>query len=122
MSAKEKTPNYSAEQIAVIEAAAAAGPIDGNVAEKIGKEIGKTKRSVISKVKSMEIEYVSAVRPVKGTRSVTKQEMVDQIADFIGTDSAILSGLQKATAASLKALLEQVAQNAAAEESEKAAN
>ena len=111
MTATVKTPNYSAEQIAVITNAAEAGALNANDAAVIAAEIGKSKRSVIAKIKSLDLPYVAAVRPTKGVRDVTKADLVTQIAVTIGTDSADLKGLEKATAKALKNLLEQVTAN-----------
>jgi hypothetical protein len=111
MSQSVKAPNYSEAQIAVIVSASEAGVLNANTAAVIATEIGKSKRSVIAKIKSLDLDYVAAVRPTKGVRDVTKADIVQNIAVVIGTDSADLKGLEKATAKALKNLLAQVEAN-----------
>ena len=111
-----KAPNYSEADVALlVRTAAEKGSLNGDTAATLASEIGKSKRSIIAKIKQLELPYTAAVRKVKGTRPVTKDTLVNQIADAINSDPAILKGLQRATAASLQHLLDQVSENAKAE-------
>lgn len=99
MSTKEKTPNYSAEQIAVLVAAA---PLNLEKAKEIAAQIGKPYRSVIAKAKTEGIEYVAAAPAKKRVGGTTKADMVSKLADFTGQK---LEGLEKAPALALANLV-----------------
>lgn len=100
------TPNYSAEQVSAITSAAeATGTLNADQAAKIAADIGKTKRSVIAKIKSLGLEYQVAARPTKGVRDVTKADLVAAIEQAHACESGSFAGLEKATAKALNALL-----------------
>jgi hypothetical protein len=102
--AAEKAKNYSAEQIAVIVAASEIAVIDLDKAKEIGLEIGKSYRSVISKIGNLELPYQKKLPPAKKVAVATKSQLVDEIsAECDGVD---LAGLEKATVGSLLNLVD----------------
>jgi len=85
-------------------------PISYDVAVVLAEKFGKKLRSVIAKACSMDkVVYVARERVAKnGSAIVRKAEMVESIAKSLATDED-LSGLEKATKASLDALMRSIA-------------
>ena len=85
-------------------------PISYDVAVVLAEKFGKKLRSVIAKACSMDkVVYVARERVAKnGSVIVRKAEMVESIAKSLSTDED-LSGLEKATKASLDALMRSIA-------------
>ena len=85
-------------------------PISYDVAVVLAEKFGKKLRSVIAKACSMDkAVYVARERVAKnGSAIVRKAEMVESIAKSLATDED-LSGLEKATKASLDALMRSIA-------------
>lgn len=77
------------------------------VVESTAEALGVKPASVIAKLVREEV-YVKAPRETK--RSATKAEMVAEIATRVGKSAEALESLEKATAASLKALLKALPQ------------
>lgn len=71
------------------------------------EELGVKEASVIAKLVREEV-YIKAPREAK--RSATKAEMVAEIAARVGKSAEALESLEKATSASLKALLKALPQ------------
>ena len=75
-------------------------------ASEYASKYGLSVRSVISKLKNLELDYTP--KPVvksAGEPRVKKSEIVSQIASIAGADPEALAGLEKADARSLTALL-----------------
>ena len=85
-------------------------PITYDCAVVLAERFGKKLRSVIAKACSLEgVVYVARERVAKnGSVIVRKAEMVESIAKSLATDED-LSGLEKATKASLDALMRSIA-------------
>ena len=85
-------------------------PISYDVAVVLAEKFGKKLRSVIAKACSLDgVVYVARERVTKnGSQVVRKAEMVESIAKSLATDED-LSGLEKATKASLDALMRSIA-------------
>jgi len=85
-------------------------PISYDVAVVLAERFGKKLRSVIAKACSLDgVVYVARERVTKnGSAVVRKAEMVESIAKSLATDED-LSGLEKATKASLDALMRSIA-------------
>lgn len=63
-------------------------------------------RSVISKIKSLKLDYVAKPKAASAkTDKVRKSEIVAEIADALKVQADAISGLAKADAASLRVLL-----------------
>lgn len=90
---KEKAPNYSAEQVAEIEAAA---PLNLEKAKALADAMGKSYRSIIAKAKSLGVAYESVPAPAKRPAKETKAEIVAEIEKAL-PNAASLSGLEKST-------------------------
>ena len=84
-------------------------PITYDCAVVLAEKFGKKLRSVIAKACSLEgVVYVARERVAKnGSVIVRKAEMVKSIAKSLATDED-LSGLEKATKASLDALMRSI--------------
>ena len=85
-------------------------PISYDVAVVLAEKFGKKLRSVIAKACSLDgVVYVARERVAKnGSLIVRKAEMVESIAKSLATDED-LSGLEKASKASLDALMRSIA-------------
>jgi hypothetical protein len=103
---KEGIMPYTEKQVAALQNAAKQhGTLNGELAAKLAADLGQSKRSVIAKIKSLDLPYTVAAKPVKGTRSTSKAEYVAAIAKALDADASTLAGLEKATALSLSGLL-----------------
>ena len=68
--------NYTPAMIAKLQAAA---PLNLSVAKDLAADFGVSHRSVISKAKSLGIEYVKAGPRARGSNGPTKAELTDAI-------------------------------------------
>lgn len=100
-----KTVNYTPEQVEMLRAAE---PVSYADAVAFATEWGKSVRSVISKVKSEDLEYIPKPKPTKRETPETKAEIVATIAEALDVNKAALRGLDKATVGALTALRELV--------------
>lgn len=104
MSTVEKvSANYTAEQVAALENAA---PVSYFDAVELAENMGKSVRSVIAKVQSLELEYIPKPKPVKREKGRTKAETAALIRESL--NDAVIPNLEKAPANALNALLEAV--------------
>ena len=99
-----KKPNYTAEQIAVLENAQ---PLNQAKAMEIAEQLGKTSRSVIAKAKSLGLDYEVKVRATKRVAS-SKADLVRAIAKGLDADADQFAGLEKATMSALSNLLSEI--------------
>ncbi len=99
----EKAPNYSASQVQAIMDFAAENELNMESCKALGVQLGKSYRSIIAKAKTLELTYVAKPAPAKKPRGITKAETVDLIAAVVKVDS--LTGMEKASMASLNKLL-----------------
>ena len=86
-----KVVNYTPEQIAIIRGNI---PMDWNLAKVVGKQIGKSPKSIVSKVKNLGLEYVSLPTPTKKIAPETKAQIVAEIEAITSVD---LTGLSVAS-------------------------
>ena len=96
--------NYTPEMVAKIEAAA---PLNLSVAKDLAADFGLSHRSVISKAKSLGVEYVKAAPAAKRPTGASKADLVAAIQKATTADD--LDGLEKATARALSNLLASLA-------------
>ena len=96
--------NYTPEMVAKIEAAA---PLNLSVARDLAADFGLSHRSVISKAKSLGVEYVKAAPAAKRPTGPSKADLVAAIQKATNADD--LDGLEKATARALSNLLASLA-------------
>jgi len=96
-----REPNYTDEMVAIITDAA---PLNLEKAKAIGEQIGKSWRSVVSKAKSLGLEYESMPAPAKKEAKETKAEIVAAIEARAKVAEGSLWGLDKATVRSLNLL------------------
>ena len=101
-----KAVNYTPQMIAVINGY---DHFDADVAQDIADQIGKSRRSVIAKIKSMGLSY-TVQRPVRkdGSPITRKTDTVIAIAKALDMDALELEGLTKAPKAALEALLREI--------------
>ena len=98
-----KAVNYTADMIAVINGY---DSYNADVAQDIADQIGKSRRSVIAKIKSMGLPY-PVKKPTRkdGSAVALKVDMVLAIAKALDMDALDLDGLTKAPRSALSALL-----------------
>ena len=97
---KETVTNYSAEMTAEL----VAKYLAGETVETLATFAGKSVRSVVAKL-SREGVYKSKAKAKTEVR-VTKDELVARIAEHIGVAEETIDSLEKATAGTLKIVLE----------------
>lgn len=101
---KKSASKYSAAQEQAIRAAAATGPLNQDVANRLAAEFGEgfTGKSVIAKITRMGLPYARKVAVTKtGGKVESKQDIVAEIAAVVAGN---LDGLDKAPKAALQAL------------------
>ena len=94
--------NYTEKMVAQMEKI---GSFDYASAEAFASEHGLTTRSVISKAKSLGLDYTPRVVAKAATPRVRKSDIVAQLAEQIGADADALAGLAKADMRSLNELV-----------------
>ena len=92
--------NYTEAMVATLKNNA---PIDFDKAQALGKEMGRSVKSVIAKCKREGIEYISKPAPARKKSAPTKADLVSAICK--GLDIDALDGLEKATGLALSKLL-----------------
>ncbi len=73
--------NYTPKMVAALEAAA---PLNLEIAKDLAADFGISHRSVISKAKSLGLEYVKAAPKAKIAKGITKAELTDAIRQSVG--------------------------------------
>jgi Zn-dependent peptidase ImmA (M78 family) len=68
--------NYIPKMVAALEAAA---PLNLEIAKDLAADFGVSHRSVISKAKSLGLEYVKASPKARAAKGITKAELTDAI-------------------------------------------
>ena len=100
-----RQPNYTPEMVAVINGTNER-PFNKEIAQDIAVRIGKSRRSVIAKIKSMGLSYAVKKRVAKDGSAITlKTDLVLAIAKGLDMDALDLDGLTKAPKAALSNLL-----------------
>ena len=94
--------SYSDKETAAVRAAA---PLTYAKAVELAAELGKSTRSVISKAKSLDLEYTPKPKAAAKGRGVTKAAVVLEVASALQVDADAVAGLAKADMAALKSLL-----------------
>ena len=73
--------NYTPKMVAALEAAA---PLNLEIAKDLAADFGISHRSVISKAKSLGLEYVKASPKARAAKGITKAELTDAIRQAVG--------------------------------------
>lgn len=94
--------NYSENMVAEMEKI---GSFNYDSAEAFAEKHGLSTRSVISKAKSLGLEYTPRVVAKASTPRIRKSDMVISIADAIGVSPDELDGLSNAKTSALSTLL-----------------
>ena len=68
--------NYTPKMVAALEAAA---PLNLEIAKDLAADFGVSHRSVISKAKSLGLEYIKASPKAKVAKGITKAELCEAI-------------------------------------------
>lgn len=97
--------NYTDNMVAEMEKI---GSFNYDSAAAFAEKHGLSTRSVISKAKSLGLEYAPRVVAKSSTPRVRKSEVVAQIAEQLGADADALSGLAKADMRSLNELVSHI--------------
>lgn len=97
---------YSDKETAALQIAADEnGSITFDMAVELARELCKTPRSVIAKIKQMNLPYTPKPKAEPKAKGITKAEMVDLIAKNLEVDASVLAGLTKAKAEALSELV-----------------
>ena len=100
--AKEKVPNFTADQEAQIRAAAENGPLNLASATALADAMGKSARSLVAKIIRMGVPYERKQPTTKtGEPVISKTKLVEQISAVVEGN---LDGLEKAPKPALQAL------------------
>ena len=94
-------PYTKAQEAALTKAA----PVSFEDAARFAAEFGVSQRSVIAKVKSLDLPYIPKEVAPKRPRGVTKAELVASIEAEHRVPQGTFAGLEKAPARALAALL-----------------
>jgi hypothetical protein len=97
--------NYTDNMVAEMEKI---GSFNYDSAAAFAEKHGLSTRSVISKAKSLGLEYAPRVVAKSSTPRVRKSDVVAQIAEQLGADADALSGLAKADMRSLNELVSHI--------------
>lgn len=97
--------NYSENMVAEMEKI---GSFNYDSAEAFAEKHNLSTRSVISKAKSLGLDYTPRVVAKASTPRVRKSDVVAQIAEQLGADADSLSGLAKADMRSLNELVSHI--------------
>lgn len=90
---------YTEDQVAALKA----GVADGVTAEVLAEQMGKSTRSVVAKLAQLGL-YKAKEGETKVARK-TKAELVAEMADLIGVETAQLESLEKAKSETIAAIL-----------------
>lgn len=98
---------YSDKEVAVItKAAEDNGSITFEMATELARQLYKTPRSVIAKIKQLDLPYTPKPKAPKREKGMTKADLIAKIAENVGVDASEFDGLSKATAKALGRLVE----------------
>ena len=101
----EKTPNYTAEMVAVLLAGydpeATQDERTAQIAA-ISKEIDRPTRSVIAKLTSEGVYVPKVYKTKKGEKVVRKSALVAELASLMGVEEDVISSVEKATKKTLQ--------------------
>lgn len=98
---------YTKKEVATLNKLAETnGSVTYEDAVALSEDFGKSVRSVISKVKSLDLPYTPKAKPAKREKGLTKAELVAQVAENLGVEADVLAGLEKSTARAIGKLVE----------------
>lgn len=98
---------YSDKETAAVEAVANEnGSVTYAQAVELADELGKSPRSVIAKIKQLDLPYVPKPKAAPKRVGPTKAELVAQVEANLDMEEGALAGLTKATASALGDLVD----------------
>ena len=89
-----------AQEAALVEAS----PVTFEDAQALGRNFGKSVRSIIAKVQSMELVYIPKEKPEPAAPRVTKADVLARVMERLGSEDPALAGLNRARMDALVAL------------------
>ena len=95
---------YTVEQVAVLTKAAEAGALNYERAKELAGVLGVSAKSVVAKIKSLDLPYEPMPIAPKRPKGLTKAELVRNIEAKLGLPAETLAGLEKAPASVLAKL------------------
>ena len=107
--------NYTDEMVAQMTEAYTANPTRDTV-DALANQFGKSVRSVIAKLSREGVYQKTEYLTKAGEKPVTKQELVEKVAEILAVDYQALAGLEKSPKSSLKLLEETLIINLRPEE------
>lgn len=96
---------YTPEQVTALTEAANVAPFNQARAAEFAEKFGFSSRSVIAKVKSLDLPYQVKANPAAKKAAASKADLVAAIEKAVDADDGSLNGLVKAPMVSLAALL-----------------
>ena len=96
---------YTPEQVSALIEAANSAPFNQARATEFAEQFGLSSRSVIAKVKSLDLPYEVKAKPAAKKAAASKADLVLAIEKAVDADDGELNGLVKAPMAALSALL-----------------
>ena len=96
---------YTPEQVSALIEAANSAPFNQARATEFAEQFGLSSRSVIAKVKSLDLPYEVKAKPAAKKAAASKSDMVSAIEKAVDADDGSLNGLVKAPMLALSALL-----------------
>ena len=100
-----KAPNYTeAQEVRMLDVYV---PTDSeeqreSQIQELANEFGKATKSIRAKLSSLKVYVKKEYKSKAGAKAETKEQIVADIATFLGVESEALSGLEKATKLTLK--------------------
>ena len=95
---------YTPEQVSALTQAATVAPFNQARATEFAEQFGFSSRSVIAKVKSLDLPYEVKAKPAAKKAAASKADIVSAIEKAVDADDGSLNGLVKAPMSALSAL------------------
>jgi arsenate reductase-like glutaredoxin family protein len=111
MATTAKPANYTAEQTALMVEAYKAEPTKETV-EKLAKELGKNVRSIVAKLSRENVYKKQEYTTKTGEKSVSKNELADQIGAALGMNESDIDSIAKANKSALKIIFQAISEKA----------
>ena len=107
--------NYTPEMVDLMKSRYSANPTRETV-EELANELNKSIKSVIGKLSREGVYQKTEYLTKAGEKPVTKQELVEKVAEILAVDYQALAGLEKSPKSALKLLEETLIINLRPEE------
>ena len=99
--------NYTQEQVKYMVAEYTSNPTRETV-ENLADELEKSIKSIIGKLSREGVYRKTEYTTKTGEKTITKVELVEELAELLELETSVLAGLEKAPKTALKALREAI--------------